>query len=91
MTIVDVVAALRGAPHLVAARPKGLAICMSDRGVLIRIAIARPYRWVPSAHDLQAIDWRMFTREQYGQVLREAAAAEAAALEGHEHERDRTT
>jgi hypothetical protein len=91
MTIMEVVAALRGAPHLVAARPKGLAIAMSDRGVLIRVAIMRPYRWAPTAHDLQAIDWAVFTREKYGEILRQAAEAEAQALETHEHERDRTT
>jgi hypothetical protein len=78
MTIQEVCQALQGAPHLVAARPRGLAIQMTDRGRLIRIAVVRPYRWTPMISDLLAIDWRVFTREQYGQILKAAADKEAA-------------
>ena len=81
MNIMEVVAALRGAPHLVAARPRGLAIAMKEHGMLVRVAVTRPYKWCPSTADLQAIDWRVFTREQYGEILRQAAEAEAAALQ----------
>lgn len=85
MNIIEVTTNLRGAPHLVAARPRGIAIRMNDGGTLIRVAVKKPYRYVPNANDIVAIDWQMFTREQYGQILKAAAEREAAEEQAKEN------
>lgn len=80
MNIMEVCGALRGAPHLIAARPRGLVIRRTDRGMFIKLSVVgRPYPWHPCGIDLEAIDWGVFTPAQYKKLIADQAAAEAQA------------
>lgn len=75
MNIMEVALALRGAPHLIAARPRGVVIRRTDRGMFLALHSGKPYRWSPAGMDLEGMDWQVFTVPQYQKMLAEQAAA----------------
>lgn len=78
MTIAELAAALRGAPHLVGARPHGVLIRRHVHGGFYRISkTGREYPYHPCGSDLEAIDWAAFTVDQYRKMLAQQAAAAA--------------
>lgn len=80
MTVMEMANGLRGAPHLLAARPHGVLVRRHVHGGFYRLSkTGREYPWHPCGSDLEAIDWALFTPEQYRKVMEQAAAAEAAA------------
>lgn len=81
MNIMEVAAALRGAPHLIAARPRGIVIRRTDRGLYLKVSekSGKEYPYHPCGLDLEAIDWGVFTVPQYRKIIMEQAAAAAQA------------
>lgn len=80
MTIGELASALRGAPHLLGARPHGVVIRRHVHGGFYRISrTGREYPYHPCGSDLEAIDWSAFTVDQYRKLMEQQAASEAAA------------
>jgi hypothetical protein len=64
MDLPNIYRQLEANPALIAWRPRGIFINMTAGGVLIRVAIPKPYRWHPTRADVIATDWSFGTMEQ---------------------------
>lgn len=55
---------LRRNQELVAWREGGPHICVAPGGVMMKVFIDKPYRWIPSFEHIIADDWRIGLREE---------------------------
>jgi hypothetical protein len=69
MDFPTMVRALIGAPHLLALRPRGPVIRMTDRQALRDLRSGREHQYVGKLSDYLAIDWTVMTGAQFGELL----------------------
>jgi hypothetical protein len=66
---------LAGAPHLLALRPRGPIVRMTDRQLLVDLRGGKARRYVGKFSDYVAIDWDVMTGEQLGALVAKQNAA----------------
>jgi hypothetical protein len=66
---------LAGAPHLLAMRPRGPIVQVSERQMVVDLRSGRPRRYVGKFSDYVAVDWIVLTGEQLEELGRKRQAA----------------
>lgn len=64
-------------PQLVAWRPRGIVIRLTENQVMQRVFVEKPYRWVPNYGDIIAYDWQSGSVGDLQKHLQAAVAEEA--------------
>jgi hypothetical protein len=72
MDFPTMVRSLIGAPHLLALRPRGPVIRMTDRQALRDLRSGREHQYVGKLSDYLAIDWTVMTGQQFAELLQAA-------------------
>ncbi len=78
----DIGTALRnlvGAPNLLAIRPNGPILTVSDRQLVVDWRSGKPRRYVGKFSDYCAIDWQVVTGEQLAELAGRGRKAAAGA------------
>lgn len=78
MDLPNVLIQLERNPALVAWRPRGLFICVTAGGIILRTARAKPYRWIPNKSDIIANDWSFGSLDQAQKAGEEIFGVRAA-------------
>lgn len=63
---------LVGAPHLIALRPRGPVLIVTDRNKVVDVRSGKQRVYVGKLSDYLAIDWRVVTGEQLAAMMRPA-------------------
>jgi hypothetical protein len=65
-------------PQLVAWRPRGIVIRLTENQVMQRVFVPKPYRWVPNYGDVIAFDWQSGTVDALQKSVKALTAEETA-------------
>lgn len=79
MQICDALKNLVGAPGLLAARPNGPVLILTDRQKVLDLRSGHPRRYAPKFSDLVSIDWQVMTGAQFKEACNPEASRKGRA------------
>lgn len=70
MELKEAVSTLVGRPDLIAVRPSGQILALTDRNGLQSLSSGKPRQWVATLSQVIADNWEVLTRQQFAERLK---------------------